>query len=243
VTGGVFLNVKVNSLLADLTPGKFCAMPLAGDQGAGLGVYRRYLGDLKWPDHLFWGIRDAMTSTVGGIINQGTIELVKDEIIDKGMVNLVRGSVEFGPRALCHTSTLALPNKNNVEEINQMNGRDTIMPMALVCTERQARDLFEDVGKVHKSLEYMIVTRRFKKSRHIGLDGGALWYPRTDEYTCRPQTTKDPLMMELLEELGPLINTSFNVHGVPIVFTQAQIEASHIYENQRSQITTILMED
>ena len=31
VVGGCFLNVKLNSILADMTPGKFCAMPLAGD--------------------------------------------------------------------------------------------------------------------------------------------------------------------------------------------------------------------
>ena len=73
----------------------------------------------------------------------------------------------------------------------------------------------------------MICTRDFKPDLHAKFMGGAHYYPLTDTYTCRPQITSDPLMCSLLEKYGPLINTSFNFHGVPIVLTDEQILFSH----------------
>ena len=242
VVGGSFYNVKTNSKLADMVPGKFCVMPLAGDQGAGLGVYQHFFHDLQWPGHLFWGHRDAMSFNCRGI-KRGGYEDVWNELALYSMVNVIRGSMEFGPRALCHTSTLALPTMANVDLINQMNGRTTVMPFALVMTRKQAEALFEDVDKIHKSLEYMIITRKFKPGKHVGLEGGAHYYPLTDEWTCRPQVTDNPFMVSLLNEFGPVINTSFNYHGAPIVFDRKQIEESHEYQRKTFPITTVIMED
>lgn len=242
VVGGLFYNVKLNSLLCDMVPGKFCVMPLAGDQGAGLGVYQYHFGDLKWPGHLFWGTRDlGFTSSIKGMVKMDSARgLISDKLKGDGIVNLVRGSMEFGPRALCNTSTFALPTLVNAEIINKMNDRTNEMPFALVVTEDQAKDLFEDIDKVHRSLEYMIVTRRFKKGRQVGLEGGAHYYPLQDLYTCRPQITHDPMMVSLLKEFGPLINTSFNYHGQPIVYDRESIEAAHENESKYYDITTIV---
>ena len=243
VVGGLFYNVKLNSLLCDMVPGKFCVMPLAGDQGAGLGVYQYHFGDLKWPGHLFWGTRDLrFDSSVKGMIKtyHHTRDLIADDLRADKIVNLVRGSMEFGPRALCNTSTFALPTLVNAEIINTMNDRTNEMPFALVVTEDQAKDLFEDIDKVHRSLEYMIVTRRFKKDKQTGLEGGAHYYPLQDLYTCRPQITNDPLMVSLLEEFGPLINTSFNYHGQPIVYDRESIESAHRSESEYYPVTTIV---
>ena len=52
-------------------------------------------------------------------------KLQKNEI-----VQVVSGNMEFGPRALCNTSTLSLPYVENVEIINSLNKRNTVMPMA-----------------------------------------------------------------------------------------------------------------
>lgn len=242
VTGGLFLNVKVNSMLCDMVPGKFSAMPLAGDQGAGLGVYQHHFGDLKWPGHLFWGQRDEIIKTnVHGIVINGGIEDLRSQLYGNGMVNLVRGPMEFGPRTLCHTSTLAIPTMENTVRINQMNGRTTEMPFGLVVTQKQAEVLFKDIDKVHKSLEYMILTRDFQKGRQMGLEGGAHHYPLQDRYTCRPQITYDHVMFNLVSEFGPLINTSMNVHGQPIVYDQKQIEYAHMKERETFPITTVIM--
>lgn len=244
VVGGLFLNVKVNSMLCDMIPGKFSAMPLAGDQGAGLGVYHRYFKDLKWPGHLFWGIRDKFTSSeITDIRLNGDIDDIKTQLYRHGIVNLIRGPMEFGPRTLCNTSTLAIPTMANTVKINTMNGRTTEMPFGLVVTDYHARNLFVDTDKVHQSLEYMILTRDFKPDRHLGYKGGAHHYPLQGRYTCRPQITYDPMMIELLDEFGPLINTSMNVHGQPIVWNQQQIEYAHLKEQETLPITTVIMED
>ncbi len=241
VAGGVFFNVKINSMICDMIPGKFCAMPLAGDQGAGLGVYQYYNGDLKWPGHLFWGHRDKLRPGAVGIKCDATLADVKEALSRHGIVNIVRGSMEFGPRALCNTTTLALPTQALAAKINAMNDRTNEMPFALVVTREQASQLFEDIDKIHESLEYMIVTRKFKPNRHQRYAGGAHYYPLTKEYTCRPQITNDPFMRSLLNEFGPLINTSFNYHGCPIVYDENQIVNSHYQESRRLPIDTFII--
>jgi predicted NodU family carbamoyl transferase len=246
VVGGVFYNVKLNSMLCDMTPGKFCAMPLAGDQGAGLGVYQYEREDLIWPDHLFWGTRDlSRASNLSGVYEVHKSGVLyghlRHNLMSKGIVNIVRDELEFGPRSLCATSTLALPTLKNTDIINQMNGRTNEMPMALVVTKAQAKDLFVDIDKVHKSLEYMIVTRKFKSGKHVGLEGGAHYYPLTDEYTCRPQILDEPVIGSLLNEFGPLINTSFNTHGRPIVYDCDDIDLNHACQRGKWPINTIKM--
>ena len=217
-------------------------MPLAGDQGAGLGVYQHNFMDLKWPNHLLWGRRTLGKSDVDGIVN-GDINTVKRALYDYGIVNIVRGPMEFGPRALCNTTTLALPGPEQARMINIMNDRTNEMPMALVMTQNQADTLFERCDRVYKSLEYMVITRRFKHGLQTGLEGGAHYYPLEDAYTCRPQITSDPFMVSLLDEFGPLINTSFNFHGQPIVYDLPSIEYAHGKEHEKFDIATIIMED
>jgi len=236
LVGGVFYNVKLNHVLSELVD-KICVMPLAGDQGAGLGVYQYYNNDLVWPGHVFWGKRH-LPKYHGKVLNS----LARD-IYQYGMVNLIRGHMEFGPRALGHTSTLAIPTIGNVDTINMMNGRSTIMPMALMVTEDQAKYLFIDVDKVYKSLDYMIITRTFKPGRQLDLEGGALYYPYIDKWTCRPQITYDPLMVDLLNTFGPLINTSANYHGQPIVCTDDQINYMMLQQNKVDHINLIMTED
>ena len=229
--GGLFYNVKLNSMLANTVSGTTCIMPLAGDQGAGLGVYQRYCGDLVWPDNLFWGKRDLSDVTGAGLFSANSLNQAQGFIwrcLDEyGFVNIVRGAMEFGPRALCNTTTLAIPAGLAGGEINFINNRTNEMPFALVCTESQAENLFVDCGRIYKSLDYMICTREFKAGMHRMLEGGAHYYPDMGVYTCRPQITRDPELVAILEEFGPLINTSFNYHGVPIVLTREQILYTH----------------
>lgn len=236
VVGGLFYNVKLNSLLADMVPGKFCAMPLAGDQGAGIGVYAAHKGFPKWPENLTWGVRnlDFGGEYHEGIINVNSMDdalpILRDELQKIGVVNLVRGAMEFGPRALCNTSTLAIPTKEIAETINRINDRTMEMPFAPVMTEAQVHEYFEDTDKIVKSLEYMIITRKYRKTMGERVLGAAHRYP-DGTYTGRPQLTRDKYIVALLEEFGPLINTSFNFHGVPIVHTRKDIVFTH--ESQR----------
>lgn len=235
LSGGVFYNVKLNSMLCDMTPGKTCVLPLAGDQGAGLGVYQYYFNDLEWPDHIFWGHRDFDYDSFIGVPNLMVIDeydamkAILKELETVGFVNIVRGAMEFGPRALCHTTTLGMPTLEVTEMINKMNNRTNEMPFALVMNDDQVHKYFKDPDKVHKSLEYMIMTREFKDNVSIPA-GGAHFYPLTNTYTCRPQITNDKLISAICQLVGPIINTSWNYHGVPIVFDTDAVLYTHTEE-------------
>ena len=234
VVGGLFYNVKLNHLLANMST-KFCAMPLAGDQGAALGVYQAYNGDLEWPDNLTWGDRslvfdeDDLPKGVVLVDNEDqAAHVIGHKLRSSGWVNLVRGRMEYGPRALCNTSTIAYPSKEVANDINRANGRTMEMPFAPVVTKEQASEVFLDCDKIHKSLEYMIVTRQYRPGEESVMIGAAHHYPIENVYTGRPQITADDMMVNLLKANGPLVNTSYNYHGVPIVWSSDQVLASHV---------------
>lgn len=243
VSGGLFYNVKLNHRLADKVD-KFCVMPLAGDQGAGLGVYQAYHGDLIWPKHLFWGHRTLRNVTAPGIVNvqdeYDAIDIMRKRLATDGAVNIVRGAMEFGPRSLCNTATIALPNMDVVHRINEMNDRTTVMPMAPAMTRDYAYNNLVDADKVVGSLEYMVATREIDGQL---APGASHYYQLTSKSTCRPQivSESDLLMNTLLSEFGPLINTSFNYHGVPIAFEADSIKYSHDKQNGAGNITTVVI--
>lgn len=234
LAGGLFYNVKLNNILANTCKDQICIMPLAGDQGAGLGVYSAYHGNLRWPDHLFWGHRDLDSDIdCDGLLYFKSIDeaipTISSELSRIGFVNLVRGSMEFGPRALCNTSTLAIPNIEVTNLINKVNNRTAEMPMAPVVSIKQAKSIFKDVDKVHRSLEYMIITRNYlDNDMAIKLSGAAHYYPDDNVFTGRPQVSYEYSICQLLEEHGPLVNTSFNFHGNPIVFEIDTVYNTHV---------------
>lgn len=247
VSGGLFYNVKLNSLLADRVQ-KFCVMPLAGDQGAGLGVYHAIHGDLKWPGHLAWGHRSLHNTEGDRIVtfdsdNDDYYSRIANQLQCDGMINIVRGSMEFGPRSLCNTATIAIPTMRMVNCINEMNDRTTVMPMAPAMTREQVSRMLKDSHKIYGSLEYMVATRQIQPEYVELLEGAAHHYPINDTWTCRPQIVSqdDTLMSKLLNDFGPLINTSFNFHGVPIAFEKESIEFSHQKQNEKRNITTFVI--
>lgn len=194
-----------------------------------------------------WGFRNLKFETKDEDIVftddiEHMLDLVADELQTTGFVNLVRGAMEFGPRSLCNTATLAMPTEKSVDMINLMNDRTTIMPMAPVMTSEQIGSMLLDSEKIVGSLEYMIVTRDVKPGRDNDLLGASHYYSDSGRRTCRPQqiSKMDPLEC-LVEEFGPLINTSFNFHGVPIVFDGKSIEYSHKKQNETSRIKTVVL--
>lgn len=245
VVGGLFYNVKLNHVLADMVD-KFCVMPLAGDQGAGLGVYQGVHGDLAWPGHLAWGHRDLSNIEGDGIITVSSeldaYDIMAECLIRDKMVNIIRGSMEFGPRSLCNTATIALPEMSVIETINKINDRTTVMPMAPAMTDMQVSDYLIGTDRIVGSLDYMIVTRDVRNELADKMLGASHKYNLTGRSTCRPQVIRNDLLMTpLLNDFGPLINTSFNYHGVPIAFDKETIEYSHNMQRQGFNITTVVI--
>jgi len=245
VTGGLHYNVKLNNHILSKIPGEFCATPLAGDQGAAIGLMRYNEGSVMGLDSLLWGHRDLR---VPGIIcangtefrpghfyfnnKQSYIDFVVSQLKQNKIVNTVTGSMEFGPRALCNTTTLSLPFNDNVATINSLNGRDTVMPMAPVMLKQHAHAFFNhsDISRVAGSLDYMILTLDYHPTVDVERFRGVMHpYPKFSNkygYSGRPQLIESNniqpisnILRSLYPEHPALINTSLNVHGVPIVYS------------------------
>lgn len=255
VAGGLFYNVKLNNHLLNSITGKFCVMPLAGDQGAAIGMYVHETMRSFPFGNLCFGKRSFYSAEKIKNINyicpseaeelKTAAKLIAREIADGKIVNLIYDSMEFGPRALGHTSSLFLPTAENVANNNYMNNRNEVMPCAPICTFANSRNLFDmhELRRVVGSDEYMICTHDYKKrySKHYG----GVMHKKTlyeNTYTGRPQIVKNDLLLStLLNEVENLtdylclVNTSFNVHGRPIAFSLTDIIQNHNYQVEHSR--------
>lgn len=252
VVGGTFYNVKLNNKLLNTVDGLFCAMPLAGDQGAAIGMYEAQPKEdapaLKF-DTLAWGKRrfynfEKYANEEKGIYYHvisktafGTLYEVANRIaqyVANGrLVNVVFGNMEFGPRALGNTSTLFLPTAANTAQNNYMNHRNEVMPCAPICTEENARKLFDEfeLERVIGSDRFMICTHDYAKV--YSKQYGGVMHKKTLEsntFTGRPQIVRKDTFMDMvlnnvehIADAKCLVNTSFNVHGNPIVFDTKDI--------------------
>lgn len=264
VAGGCFYNVKLNHSILNSINGEFCAMPLAGDQGAAIGMYQKIrkttndirfnFGSLCWGKRRLYNIEKLLEKEISdGIafiyneneINYEVIHKIALLIADGHIVNVVRRNMEFGPRALCSTSTLMLPSKANVAANNKMNQRNEVMPCAPVCTVSNASELFfkTDIDRVIGSNDYMICTLQYRKP-YSDFYGGVMHnIPLSESYTGRPQIIHDDDMfmkrlldrVEHLCDVKCLVNTSFNVHGNPIVFDSADIVRNFRFQCEHAE--------
>jgi predicted NodU family carbamoyl transferase len=239
LSGGCFLNVKLNKLVLDLIPGSVCVNPLAGDQGAAIGMHRK-LSDsgFNFSDLCFgaraekqFGVSEKLQLLSSNVVIFGHkepfIEAVEYFISRNFIVNIMHGQMEFGPRALCNTTTLALPTAANTAYINYVNNRNEVMPMAPVMLESNAKKLLSDldVKRVIGSNKFMIITHDFMGTDVSKYRGIMHSKPLSEGYTCRPQIIDDQnsIIGKILSSVSNitdcLINTSFNTHGRPILFS------------------------
>lgn len=255
VVGGCFYNVKLNNSILKNTDGYFCAMPLAGDQGAAVGLLEKE--GIQFPfDTLAIGKRNFYNARK--LVNNhkfrahihycetnSTNELhfyadvIAEDISNGKMVNVVNGNMEFGPRALCNTSTLFLPTAENAKKNNRMNGRNEVMPFAPVCTVSNAKRLFgPELDRVIGSDRFMICTHEYDDKPYTNHYAGVMHQvPLMTKFTGRPQVVRPCTFMngvldrvQRATDYQCIVNTSFNVHGQPIVFNLSQILNNFEYQ-------------
>ena len=251
LSGGCFYNVKLNKRLLHAIDGKICVYPLAGDQGNAIGLYAIDHPEFTFPQDLNWGKREL--KNVGSVPNlyvvdeELALEMVSQTLRHVGYVNLVRDNMEFGPRAMCNTSTLAIPTSNNVAEINLMNDRNTVMPMAPVMTQAMYKAKFERTDQVWRSHHHMVIAMEYQEYPEINQRGVAHEYHFPHHHhTGRPQVVQNDRFMDiLLNRMGhPLINTSFNFHGKPIALDMPSIIDNHMMQYQRcNNIHTVVIKN
>ena len=255
VSGGIFYNVKLNNSITKNISGLFSVVPIAGDQGCGIGMYEAHVGGFPFGDLKFGNrptFRDyeqqlspRQLRKYGKYIKffdsdhrDALLDHVSSNLKNNRIVNIVLGKMEYGPRALCNTTTLALPLKENVEFINELNERDTVMPMAPIMPASIASSYYDTsfLNRTVGSDRYMILTYDYAKP-NLNVYGGVCHkYPGKNVWSGRPQLIDAgcPFIVSLFEALklehSILINTSFNAHGRPIVYAFDSVFDSFKFE-------------
>lgn len=233
VSGGVFMNVKLNQRIAEECALEgFWPFPLCGDTGLSIGsalseYWKRSTEEYK-PErikHLYYGpgYTDEEIKRVLDLAKLNyrayDVKYVSQKLAENKIVGWFQGRMEGGPRALGGRSILMSPLRaENKGIINaQVKFREGFRPFCPSVTAEDAGRYFDGGG------EFMITACKVKTQdipavTHV--DG-----------TARPQfVDKDvnPKYHELLSEFGKitghpvLLNTSLNIMGEPICMTPLQ---------------------
>jgi len=234
VAGGLFSNVKVNRLLRLLPGVTSCfVFPHMGDGGLALGaallLNAQLNGVSQIPlDDLFFGpeFSDVDIETAlrrSGISYVRSRDIVKEtaELIASGKIVLwFRGRMELGPRALGARSILARPDSEDIKDTLNLRLKKRVwyQPFCPAMLEEDAKEILGDYDgppNVFMTMAYMVrIDKRHLMRGVINVDG-----------SCRPQILRKQntpfykLLCKLKELTGHgiVLNTSFNLHGKPLV--------------------------
>jgi carbamoyltransferase len=245
LAGGVVSNVKANRRIALLPEVEdVYVFPHMGDGGlalgAGLSAARSSedgpdlnLVDLGLgPEYTDCDAADALTrAAIPAEKPQDLPCQVADLLARDHIVFWFQGRMEYGPRALGCRSVLARPDSPDLRDrLNRvLKQRVWYQPFCPSMLESDASQVLEDyAGRTNPNMTmaYM-VARRYRKSLAgvTSIDG-----------TCRPQIVPDEAggrFAEMLRAvkaqrgLGVVLNTSYNLHGEPLVCTPE--EAIDVY--------------
>jgi len=234
LAGGVFSNIKVNMCVRKLPSVRSCfVFPHMGDGGLALGAaaWVNYLKNnvTAYTFHdVYWGPaysnddleRAARTSGFHYRFCEHPEQEAADLIAAGNIVFWFQDRMEYGPRALGNRSILALPGSRKIKDILnlQLKMRVWYQPFCPSLLEEEAPRLLEDADGVPN--HFMTMGYKVRESMYqqlegvMGIDG-----------SCRPQMVGDaePRFKKLLEAvrartgLGAVLNTSFNIHGEPLV--------------------------
>ena len=241
--GGVFMNVKANMCIAALPEvTSMYVMPSAGDEslsiGAALDSYYRATKDTNFSKsiikNLYLGadkaeeeknVIDRAKSSKGfNVFKPQDMSMSIAELLSKGeIVAVCRGRMEWGARALGNRSILCAANDfRRINEINNMiKMRDFWMPFAPSIIEERASEYFNDPKNIHPKF----MTFAFNVIEGREQDLAAASHPK--DHTIRPQIVSidsNPDYHSILSKYlnitghGVILNTSFNLHGEPIVY-------------------------
>jgi len=237
LAGGVALNAKVNmELYYSKLFNDIFIFPAANDSSGPIGaaayVYEHVLGGKMknekltnvylGPEYSEEEIKKIVEKTkfkaqyVGDDVNA-----IADLVAKGQIVTWYQGRTELGPRALGNRSIIADPTRKDYWRlVNDIKGREWWRPLAPSLLLEDANDYFKDPTK-H---EFMILMMRYKDEEackrvpvtcHVDL-------------TARPQTVTRKEnknwynLIKAFKDLkgeGPIMNTSFNLAGEPLVET------------------------
>jgi len=233
-SGGVSMNVKANMKISQIPKiEKFFVCGAGTDETLPIGACYHWAemnGIKPKPlDTLYLGSNAVYDEKDVSSLAQYTVkkfnseEQILEQILENKIVAVCRGKMEMGQRALGNRSIIADPRtRSNVEKINNsIKKRDFWMPFAPVILEEYQDLLIQNPKKIDSP--FMTIAFETKDGKNKFPAG-----VHQADGTARAQLLKkehNPILWNLIfkfyEKTGipALLNTSFNLHGEPIVRT------------------------
>jgi carbamoyltransferase len=244
--GGVFMNVKANQRIYELDEVEdLFIFPSCGDETNSMGAAFEVqagatfgqpgaspvpaIGDLYWGPSItneeVRALLPDVTARGYKVEEHADIESVIADMLATGeVVARAKGRMEFGARALGNRSILADPTRKDVVRIinDMIKSRDFWMPFAPAILAEDSDDYIHNPRGMRAP--YMIMT--FDTKRPDDFPAAIQPYDRT----ARPQIVyreHNPELHRLISRFrdktgrAVVLNTSFNLHGYPIVASAA----------------------
>ncbi|MBN2367490.1 hypothetical protein JXC34_00600 [Candidatus Woesearchaeota archaeon] len=232
LAGGVFANVKLNQRIHEIKSlNSIYIFPNMGDGGLALGAIlaqlkpnpfileNTYLG----PEYSSDEIEECLRKHRLNYSKEKNIEKKIAELISKGnIVGRFAGRMEYGPRALGNRSILFRPDKPELcRKLNQNLKRTEFMPFAPTILRKHADRCLENVKGAENTSRFMNIsfdcTTWMKKNCPAAVHVDGTSRPQLLDETDNPSYYNIITEFMNLSNLPCVINTSFNMHGEPIV--------------------------
>ena len=242
MAGGLLANVRINQrVLESPDVASLYVFPNMGDGGIGAGaaLFARFQHDRKAArislKNVFMG-RDFTDDDIAEAIAFERITATRSPDITADVATLLaeckvvarfHGRCEYGPRALGNRSILFNPaDRSSNDWLNKRLKRTEFMPFAPVVRDVDADEYFDLPNKSLRPFTFMTATCRVKNICReqapavVHVDG-----------TARPQIIarlENAIYYDILTKFkaitgcGVLVNTSFNMHEEPIVYSPTE---------------------
>jgi len=255
-SGGVSMNVKTNMRIGQI-PGikNFFVCGAGTDETLAMGACYQFGSEQKIKpknlDSLYLGDEaiykdESIHKSTGNsalfskykINDYQNTEQILEKILENKIVATCRGRLEMGQRSLGNRSILADPrDRYNIEKINRMiKSRDFWMPFAPIILEEYQDEIIINPKKFYSP--FMTIAFETKEGKKK-IPAAVHQY----DGTARPQILKkevNPELWDLIKKfynktgIPALLNTSFNLHGEPIVRTIE--DAEHVFSNSGLEV-------
>jgi carbamoyltransferase len=242
VAGGVFANVKFNQRVHELPEvDRFFVHPAMDDSGLSVGAAMAVFAETPQFDarqmnqplkNVYFGPEYSQEEIEQALQKEGLQaeylpdiqEKVAQLLTDGHVVARVTGRMEYGPRALGNRTLLYQTTDPSVNDwLNERLKRTEFMPFAPATLVQHAHECYEKLAGAEDPARFMTIT--FDCTPQMAAQSPGVVHV---DGTARPQlidpeTTPDfhRILTEYhrLTGIPSLINTSFNMHGEPIVCT------------------------
>lgn len=245
IAGGLFANVRINQKVGEI-PGvsRLFVHPGMTDGGLAVGAaltlcisngtVARMPGSPEVIGNVYYGAAYS-DSEIQAALDEKGLQYTRPACIEQEAAKLLAegyvvarfdGRMEYGPRALGNRSILYQAGEPSVNDwLNTLLCRTEFMPFAPATLMEYAEESYENVNLGRETARFMTVTfdctEKMKRTC-----GGAIHI----DNTARPQLVRaedNPSYYKIIDEyrkitgVPTVINTSFNMHEEPIVYSPA----------------------